>query len=296
MFIRDSDNGLVFIKSTNIKVFPCGRRRSELVDTDGSNNTVSDKYYIPFDPEARLNTEANNRKHSGLNGFKSDYIKSWTSDGLLSIVLAGYLFQIITDYTSDASFGSNVADKLGISNGSIFVNIRLAEVEFFAGAANVPSANTEILCDQSTSAEPRECLDLFRVTDGASNDKTKLDSYYFYGLSFSAEKITGDGWVSLQLLDYESNTASWAIHEAARLPKIDHGDTKNSVKISGSLTVDHVKDDEGNIITEGNVSVAGYVDANAVKIKDGNNESAYAVTLKVVNNQLQFWTRPANKS
>ena len=79
MFVRSSDNAnLIFIKSRYIKAFPCSRRRSNLtIDTDGNENSVLDKYYIPFDPEARLNTEANNRKHSALNGYKQDYLREW---------------------------------------------------------------------------------------------------------------------------------------------------------------------------------------------------------------------------
>ena len=53
-----------FVKSLNVQAFPCGRRRSD-------SNQV-----IPFDPEARLNTEANNRKHSGINGYTQTFLKS----------------------------------------------------------------------------------------------------------------------------------------------------------------------------------------------------------------------------
>ena len=88
MFHKDTANNLVFIESSYIKVFPCGCRKSELVETGAT------KQYIPIDPEARLNTEANNRKHSGLNGYKQEYLNYWNTNGELSLVLAGYLFNI----------------------------------------------------------------------------------------------------------------------------------------------------------------------------------------------------------
>ena len=78
MFIINKDTSqLAFLKSTAVKAFPCSRRRSTLIDVDGRADTVEDRYYIPFDPEARLNTESNIRKHSGLNGFKQSYIQEW---------------------------------------------------------------------------------------------------------------------------------------------------------------------------------------------------------------------------
>ena len=195
MFIKDiqiNNNGLVFIKSNAIKAFPCGRRRSGLVDADNNNDTVGDRYYIPFDPEARLNTEANNRKHSGLNGYKNTYLNSWNSSGDVSLVIAGYLFDIASSYHSDAisdsitKFGKAVAGKLGGAVDNIFVNIKLANMTFFAGSKTTPAAATEILRDQTISVQPLECLDQLY---GPNADRDKPDSYYFYGLSFSSENL-----------------------------------------------------------------------------------------------------------
>ena len=99
MFIETySDENITrtFIKSSNVKAYPCGHRRSELIDTDSDLNTVTDQRYFPFDPEARLNTEANNRSHSSLNGFTQTYIKEWdyADKKILTMSLAGYLFTI----------------------------------------------------------------------------------------------------------------------------------------------------------------------------------------------------------
>lgn len=98
---------LTFVKSEDIQVYPSGRRRSSAIDKDGDTDT-KDTYYIPFDPESRLHTEANNRKHSGLNGFTQTYVKDWdNSNKFLTLVLAGYLFNI----TLDDNYITKVADS-----------------------------------------------------------------------------------------------------------------------------------------------------------------------------------------
>ena len=280
MFIRDV-NGLTFIKSTKINVFPCGRRRSVLIDADNDDNTVSDRYYLPFDPEARLNTEANNRKHSGLNGFKPNYINYWNTDGILSFVIAGYVFTIDTGYEDTVSvqnFGTVLAAALwpsGETGTAIYANIKTADMTLMsANGSNLPDAITEILRDQSAHDEPSESLDLL-----ADNEDPKdANSYYFYGLSFSGEAQKGDGFKSLQLLDPVDG--AWVIHEAARLPKIDHGDTPGSVYIPGDLYVD------------------GSVTANNFYIDSKDNGNISMVGLKVEETaagsgvyQLKFYTK-----
>ncbi len=298
MFIKDviNNNGLVFIKSNNIKAFPCGRRRA-IVDSDNNNNTVSDKYYIPFDPEARLNTEANNRKHSGLNGFKQSYLMdtSFIAGGKssISMVIAGYLFNIEIDSSTStidsvADFGTAIAAALELEHNepsSIFANIKLANMKFFDGATDVPAATTEILRDQTTNEAPLVCLDILY---DPNEDKEDPDNYYFYGLSFSKDNLENkepnNSWVSLQLLDYKNGT--WVSHEASNLPKIEHGDEKDSVIIPGNLTVNN------NLYVKNNITADGDIIAETVMVKDGEGNNAYATTLKVVNKQLQFWTRP----
>jgi hypothetical protein len=129
MFIKTHDDTLdggstttlTFVKSVNIQAFPCGRRRSTII-----NVTTEDR--IPFDPEARLNTEANNRKHSGLNGFTQTYLNTWdTGKGILSIALAGYLFNITLPVNSGNfwdvdTFGDSIADLTGATT-EIYANI-----------------------------------------------------------------------------------------------------------------------------------------------------------------------------
>jgi hypothetical protein len=296
MFIKDTkvnNNGLVFVQSKNVKTFPCGRRRSGIVDPDNNSATVSDRYYIPFDPEARLNTEANNRKHSGLNGFKQKYLYSWDDSGSISFVLAGYLFEISSDYNTVDSFGKGVAETLALNEpmNKIFVNIKLADMTFFEGATNVPPATTKILRDQYTSKSPLECLD---QPANLKADKTNPDSYYFFGLSFSSKDLESEDkalsittdWVSMQLLDYDAANSCWKIHEASRLPVIDHGDERGSVNIPGSLSV------EGDMFIDGTLTATN---VEVTRTVDGRPETLPTVSLKVVETsddvwQLRFYT------
>lgn len=291
MFHIDADNKLAYLNSLNVKVFPSGRRKSELVN----ENDLKERYHIPIDPEARLNTEANHRKHSGLNGYKQSYILGWTSE-YVSLVLAGYLFNIkLSDgYTSIQRIGeylaTNLEDTAGNAANKIYANILTADMAFFSsvdGSTNneATKVGTEILRDQSFSAQPKTCLDLLKLKPNSTNEyepQNKAASYYFSGLSFSAEplkQIKENGGqaipanmhpFSLQILTKGED--SWHICESSRLPEIDHGDTKDSVKIPGDLTV------EGNLTVNKNINVEnGTLTAKEVIIGDMK-----AITLEVV--------------
>ena len=307
MFFKDQTNGLVYVDSLNIKAFPCGRRKAALEEVSG------EKLYIPFDPEARLNTEANNRKHSGLNGFAKSYLLDWErSSTSITLVLAGYRFDI---KFSDYEEGSNVtriidADSFGTAlykllvpeqdrggdrdTKKIYANILTADMQFFSiDGTDSPNSlvNTEILRDQAFSMAPETCLDLGKIQPAKA-----VTDYYFSGLTFSTRKLetikpeleTSKVMhpESLLLMEYVDN--AWHICEKSRLPKIEHGPYEDSVYIPGDLIVD------GEITTE------------AIKVKDGKDEHGndkylYATTLEVVTdnevtNQLQFWTRPKTKT
>jgi hypothetical protein len=76
----DKDNNPVqygvalgFLNSMEINVFPCSRRNSSIIETHMEGQS---HYYFPYDPEARLTTEANKIKETSLNGFTQTYIKS----------------------------------------------------------------------------------------------------------------------------------------------------------------------------------------------------------------------------
>lgn len=298
LFVKGDNTNLVFIKSKNIKVFPCGRRKSLLVDLDGGDNTVNDRYYIPFDPEARLNTEANNRKHSGLNGYKQSYLLNWKSNGYISLVLAGYLFEIASGM-NPAEFGTALSEAIASNtsskstNKSIFVNIKLADMSLLAEKDQVPAAKTKILRDQVTNQQPLPGLDIFRLIDTDSKNPTEdPNNYYFCGLSFSHYTYTDDdktAWVSLQLLDSDGNT--WKIHEASRLPVIEHGDEENSVKIPGDLYLGD-SNNKSDLHVSGDAYIDGKLTASDVIIKSANGDEQHAITMKIVEvieNDVSKW-------
>lgn len=269
-----NDIGLTFIKSANIQAYPCGRRRSELVDSDGSIETVDDKYYIPFDPEARLNTEANNRKHSGLNGFTQTYLTEWEDDqDNLLLALAGYLFKIKLDnnYKKVNDFGNAVVTQLSTLAGAqqssawveperIYANILLEDTALFQGFM---AYNTSVLRNQTDSSTPEVTLDLLTTPsrDNASlSDIQDFNNYYFSGLSFSAEPLSGvqethsttyvtkeNGTAqqidSLCILEKDNETGAWVVHQPAYLPKIEHGDEVDSIKVKAVFTEKLVQKD-----------------------------------------------------
>jgi hypothetical protein len=263
-----STQGLVFIDSLRIKAYPCGRRRSELIDRDKNDDTVNDRYYIPYDPEARLNTELNTRKHSGLNGFAQTYIYRWEEvDKKLALVLDGYLFEIdLSDsatgekFSTFNDFGEKIINKLtsaGLDTvgSGIYANIIIEETPLFVGAEL--KYNTEVLRDQSRDTTAKVCLDL--SANSVTSDNI-YEKYYFSGLSFSlfpragknSEKAhsvslrkNGDKSqriVSLRILDAvvnENDTRTgWQLCQQALLPHIEHGDTEGSIKLDGIFAKD----------------------------------------------------------
>lgn len=289
---------LTFIKSKNVQAFPCGRRRSAKIDQDDNTNTTTDQYRIPFDPEARLNTEANNRKHSGLNGFTQTYLSVWDKiGGQLSLSLAGYLFNIIlpdeTDgggnvvksYREENTFGTAIADLIA-ANTSIYANILIEETQLFSGRPR--NYNTEILRNQSNDEDP--ALD-FLKSASSNLDPTDADNYYFSGLSFSADPLTGNTektWstltlpesqqvvVSLHILEKLEDT--WVIYEPARLPKIEHGDTEDSVVLgdttAASLTTPTLAVSNETGTAEANIDVLKATDAKVGKFEATKTDTA----------------------
>lgn len=193
---------LAFIKSRNIKAYPCGRRRSELINKEDFN----DSYYIPFDPEARLNTEANNRKYSSLNGYTTTYLKSLSGitdkNPSLVLAIAGYLFDIdLTDLVEEAKnkevslqdvFCNKITNVLNTELSEsccIYANIRLEETGLFSGFKNY---DTSILRNQTPTPTALATLDLFQQTYTDNIDVDDSNNYYFSGLSFSTVPLADE--------------------------------------------------------------------------------------------------------
>ena len=239
---------LAFIKSTNVFVYPCGRRRSII-----SESTRADSY-IPFDIEARLSTEANIIKTSAQNGYNQSYVKGWEFDKVptLALTIGGYNFKIKLDNNydnADNTLGAAIIEKLGDDAATkIYANIRIEDVQITSGSS---TEKTQVLRNQSGSSVGSSSLD---ELINSSTDTNKADSYYFAGLSFSTIPITGKeqtystamGSVeigngnlvnqqiySLCILsrDLEAENASWELYQRALLPNIQHGKDLNSVEM-----------------------------------------------------------------
>lgn len=249
---------LTFIRSKNVQVYPCGRRRSNSIDIDGKSETL-DSYYIPFDPEARLNTEANNRRYSGLNGYTQTYVHSWDETSkLLTLSMAGYLFRITLDdgYETKQKFSEGI---VGTSSNAtkIYANILVEDVTLFS-SNKIKEYKSAILRNQSTDGETPlaiETLDLIKSASPETYTNAFLNNannYYFSGLSFSTEPLAGVDTssaysekhiaatdntpeqyvVSLCILSRNSTADSWTMHQQALLPEIKHGVDENSVVIN----------------------------------------------------------------
>ena len=270
MFIEkhtDTINGekipLIFLKSLNVQAFPCGRRRSTVL-SDGYSR-------IPFDPEARLNTESNSLKHSGANGFTKTYIESWDEVyNQLTVSLAGYMFNIDleSDYVTPVKFGNSLATVSGSNiSDNIYLNILIEDTSLFSGKPR--AYNTSILSSLAAS-DDESALDLL-AADKLEKSSSE-DDYYFSGLAFSPAPLTSavrkvyskdigfrtrDDFsfidtsvglrkrvVSLHLLEKVDGT--WKIHEPAYLPQIEHGTEENSVYIS-NLEVNKLSLEEADI-------------------------------------------------
>lgn len=306
--INDEQIALAFIKSSKVQAFPCGRRRSTLIGNDLNNDGLvseSEGFRIPFDPEARLNTEANNRKHSSLNGYTQTYLKSWNKDmdSQLVLSLAGYLFSIslATDYTSEYEFCDHVfgtiinkikkldkdfnEENFTASHSRIYANIVIEDVQLFAG---FQSYYTGVLQSQSTE-NTAQVLDLLC----ADKNPEDVNSYYFSGLSFSVSPLTGivetrselkvnnSRQTIISLCILQKDDGVWHINEAARLPKIIHGDTADSVAL-GDLYANSVTTPKATITDEFNVSASGDIELTAGAGGSGSISAEFLKAKKLV--------------
>lgn len=248
---------ITFPNSNAVSVYPCGRRRF----------IGADESYIPFDPEARLNTEHNNRKLSSKNGYSQTYIDSidiydkdtdvtlYKPYGEASFSLAGYNFRLVLtpNICSGIEISKNTVkngeDYLGkaiiaaledSTSTAIFANIIIETTSLVQG--DTLEYKTWVIRNQ-TDIDFVNGLDLF-------DDNT--NNYYFSGLSFSTTPITKESdkssseciieqydekgdvikkqmLISLKLLIKDND--HWKINQQAILPNIRHGSEENSVEI-----------------------------------------------------------------
>ena len=157
-FIKPDNDKYYFVKSNNIKVFPCAYR--------GYKSTADGP--VVFDPEARSTTEANFTKtYHQISPNKTSYIVSWTgstsSEGTLTFVLGGYYFEINH---------CKATDFIGADNTeySIYINLKN---QALATSSDDISRTTEVL---SSYRDTEDYLD-FKIDD--------TENYIFAGLAIS---------------------------------------------------------------------------------------------------------------
>jgi hypothetical protein len=305
----ESENlALAFVKSKNIKVYPCGRRRSTKINIDGEN-AENEGYYIPFDPEARLNTEANNRKSVGVNSFTQTYIKFPTEElpaeektNLISLSVAGYLFDISLDDSKTADdIGAAVLEALGSSDATkIYANIIIQNVPLFSD--NKLKYYTEVLRNQTDTPDPSASLDLLRTSETNLEHKD-IENYYFSGLSFSTAPITGKVSYTAGEDYYVANseeTDSWtSVTTYEKADKVTHKESQATDLLYQHIVSLHVlskvstgeKDANDKDIlewqvyqpallpeithgeTEGSIKVPGVITADGLVLTDGGSIS-----------------------
>lgn len=331
---------LGFLNSMEINVFPCSRRNSSIIESQKEGQS---HYYFPYDPEARLTTEANKIKETSSNGFTQTYIKSVNffdgnslagTDRIVhspdqknptraktgkndvnfstlpgfNFVIGGYNFNIPLNNPKHPcnlnAFADTITTALAglveqATTDKLYANIRLVNVPLYSlgdsgtvvvdGDGNSPSttrtivANTWILRDQFEGAQgvdvtlgpppPAAHLDALKASATTSADvRSNLESFYFSGLSFSTEPLTGlettsysevylsndsqyDQRVISILLLIKDKKNNWVINQRAYLPNIWHGEEEDSVEVSNLRT-------RGNLDIDGDLHVTGHIKAN----------------------------------
>ena len=215
--------GRVFLPSENINVFPCSRR--------GQVNTDDSVTY--FDPEARLNTERTNRISSSVNGFTDSFIvtDSFNTEGTLVFVLAGYYVEIKNFSPAE------IADVLGSNPRKIYAHLGLhKEVSLQVKRSDDEYYTTEILYRQATGQEEANYLDVSHTSDGISDE-------FFVGISFAASELVYNNSPilisekNLLLFNKSESGDNWTLEQTSLLPHIEHGETLESIKVNGVLTV-----------------------------------------------------------
>ena len=189
-----------FFRSKDIKVFPSSFR-----GTYRAGDTDSDPE-ITFDPEARLNTEANFiLPRTTLD--KSSYIISYDSQGTgkLKFVLGGYYFELleVQDYLEE------LLNK--------FVGIKFRSV-------SLQEPNLDIAY-QRDSSRSTLILDSWESTSDLILDVEDPDGYYFTGLQVLDTSEPSDAVSASIKLFMEDGE----INQKALLPNIEHGQGDNTL-------------------------------------------------------------------
>lgn len=240
------NNERVFIPSKNIKIFPCSRR--------GQHSDPSTLEY--YDPEARLNTERTNRIGTAINGFTDSFIEELSENGTLIFVLAGYRIEV-KNFDADS-----IAEVLNLGGGILYAHLSLHT----GISLNMADYATEILYRQSTDTDISQLNSL----DVTYTDEDTADDF-FVGVSFTKDAVT-DTVENVLLPAYNLALFTrafnhyhlpWNIVQTSMLPKVQHGETVNSVRIA-TLETDQLD------ITNDSESAVANIDVANIKVAQLN--------------------------
>lgn len=198
-----------YFKSKDIKVFPSSFRGAYKSGT----STLDPE--ITFDPEARLNTEANFILPKTELGKKSYIIEYNETQKKISFILSGYYFELL-----------NVNDYLDeIKNKYIGLKLRtitLQDPTKLDGQFRYDGYRETQLLDSWESSSD-DILDL--LSDG---------SYCFTGLKVLSSELSSEGSDAKLKLFLEDKT----LNQEALLPIIEHGTAPNTIKLGTGLIAD----------------------------------------------------------
>lgn len=198
-----------YFKSKDVKVFPSSFRGAYKSGT----STLDPE--ITFDPEARLNTEANFILPRTELGKKSYIVEYNETQKKISFILGGYYFELL-----------NVNDYLDeIKNKYIGLKLRTITLQ---DPTKLDSQfrydgyrETQLLDSWESSSD--DILDL--LSDGL---------YCFTGLKVLSSELSSEGSDAKLKLFLEDKT----LNQEALLPVIEHGTALNTIKLGTGLVAD----------------------------------------------------------
>lgn len=250
------DNNRAFLPSKNINIFPCSRRGQYEMEP-------SVKHY---DPEARLNTERTNRLHTAINGFTDSFIinNNFEIGDNLAFTLYGYRVEVKDFSPADIATALNISidgstDSIIYAHLSLHDGISLSTEDYY----------TEILYRQSTMMTDINYLDVTYTANRKTED-------FFVGVSFVSDQNISDGLPSKKLPLFSNVMGSWGLIQTSLLPKIEHGTTEDSIKVSGDFTADGTTWLKGAAQIDGETTIY-----NELLIKSGNTTRAEIDSSKV---------------
>lgn len=236
-----------YFQSKHVRIFPSSFRGNYSINSSS----------VVFDPEARLNTEANfilPKVDLGKNTYIIDYISSSTdsTNNVIKFILGGYYFEI----SEIDNYKEELKNK--------FVCITLRNVTLNDGTDEVDSQRVSKVLD-SWEDTSTHILD-------KSTDLNQTEYYYFTGLKVAD---TEEGTYTLKLFDNNGN-----INQEYLLPEINHGTGINALTHG-----------EGLIAAGNNQTIFGtYNDNNSNNIfeigkgtKDGSNDPQRLNALEISN-------------